>query len=69
MRSIKFGKDRYHLNTEMYEWLVNNLGPGGWYKQAIDVNHRWAWESAFGNTTYHFREDRDATMFILKWVW
>ena len=67
MQSIKFGKDRYHLNSEMYEWLVERLGPGGWYKGSIDSEHRWAWESAFGNTIYHFRDDRDAIIFLLKW--
>lgn len=68
MRSIKFGKDRYHLNGEMYEWLVSNFGSGGWYKGSIDANHRWAWESGFGITIYYFREDKDASMFLLRWA-
>lgn len=68
MRSVKFGKDHYHLNEDMYEWLLHNIGQGGWYKQAIDAEHRWAWESHFGNTTYYFKNDKDASMFVLRWL-
>ena len=67
MRSIKFGKDRFHLNNEMYEWLFERLGPGGWYKDSLN-EHLWAWESAFGNTTYYFARDKDASMFLLRWA-
>lgn len=68
MREIRFGKDRFHQNREMFEWLICRYGEGGWHKQSLEDGKRWAAESAFGNTRYYFKDDRDATMFLLRWA-
>ena len=67
---IVFGKDRFHLNPEMGEWLIEHFGRGSWHKYGVvdDPNCRWAWESTFGITRYYFRDERDAMLFSLRWT-
>lgn len=66
---IVFGKDRFHQNPEIAEWLIHHFGRGMWYKYAVidDPDCRWAWESAFGTTRYYFRDDKDALLFVMRW--
>jgi hypothetical protein len=65
MTTIEFGKDRYHLISEMTKWLRDNIGPGG-YSPAPDA--KWHIESGFGNTWYTFENDSDASLFALRWL-
>lgn len=64
--SIRFGKDKYHLHVNMEEWCAVHLGAGGWAYTLLD-NDVWCIQSMFGNTTFTFRNDADATMFRLVW--
>jgi hypothetical protein len=63
---IQFGKDQYHLQRDMVRWCEQNLGPGG-YTGVDPYNHSWSWNSMFGSTFFHFKNERDATLFSLKW--
>ena len=67
MTEITFGKQRYHQNSEICKWLYENVGEGGWHRGSVEEDKLWAWTVAFGNTTFYFKNDKDATMFILKW--
>lgn len=74
--TIQFGKDRYHLQAEMVDWCNKNVGrnashtmdwawgkPEEWEEGSI-----WKIESAFGNTKFHFKEQKDANWFALRWL-
>jgi hypothetical protein len=71
---VRFGKDRYHQHKEMIDWCMLNIGEGGW---TYDTPKLWAgmdpriWviHCTFGNTVFAFKEEKDASMFILKWEW
>ena len=64
---ITFGKHRYHQNAEICEWLYHNVGDGGWYRQNVEEGKSWARTVTFGNTTFYFKNPKDATMFLLRW--
>jgi len=72
MIQIEFGKDRYHTNDVMINWCRKNIdGFGGWvYADPGDWHEgrKWAVSSMFGNTTFYFNDDKDATMFTLRWT-
>ena len=71
MIQIEFGKDRYHTIDVMINWCRNNIsGFGGWVfadPDDWDQGRKWAISSQFGNTTFYFNDDKDATMFTLRW--
>ena len=72
MIEIEFGKDRYHTNDAMVDWCRKNIdGFGGWVYANPgdwDEGRKWAISSQFGNTTFYFNDDRDATVFTLRWT-
>jgi hypothetical protein len=68
---VTFTKAQYHLNGAMELWCHHNLGPGGRvYSDPGDweENRKWAMTGMFGNTTFYFKNETDATIFALKWV-
>ena len=70
MIEIEFGKERYHTNDDMVVWCRENIGSGGWVFANPDdweEGRKWAISSQFGNTTFYFNDDKDATMFTLRW--
>jgi hypothetical protein len=69
---VRFGKDRYHQHEEMIKWCKEVIGYGGWSWVTPDSWDRvggklWLVHSAFGNTVFAFKEEKDASMFILRW--
>jgi hypothetical protein len=71
---VRFGKDRYHQHLEMTDWCTANIGYGGWtYETPKDWSGMgtklWVIHCTFGNTVFAFKEEKDASMFILKWEW
>lgn len=70
---ITFGKDRYHQNRAMEQWCEKNIGPGCWAFgkantwQGMD-DKLWTIDSMFGNTTFSFKNDKDCTLFLLRWA-
>ena len=48
---------------EMFYGGGGRSNPDDW-----DQGRKWAVSSQFGNTTFYFDDDRDATMFSLRWV-
>jgi hypothetical protein len=71
MQVIRFGKDRYHLIEKMQSWCQENVGAGGWtqgYRAEEWMGIRkWSIECTFGTTRLTFKEDADATFFLLHW--
>ena len=66
---VEFGKDKYHLNDSMRDWCYKNLGAGGWVWANPDdweIRH-WAVFTMFGNTTFYFKHEQDAMLFVLSW--
>ena len=53
---------------EMEDWCVQTMGlPGSlWANSGLtpELNYRWY----MNNSTFWFREEKDLTMFILKWL-
>ena len=65
MMQIYFGKDRYHEIQEMISWLFRNVGHGGYID---DPEGLWKIEQAFGTSVFTFVEEKDATLFALRWT-
>lgn len=70
--TVDFGKDRYHLHTTMEQWCHDTIGRGGWTwgvpKDWEGMDEKvWVMMSAFGNTTFAFKEHKHYTWFILRW--
>lgn len=65
MNKVEFGKDHYHKIEDMNRWLRANVGPGGWRPM---LDPRWTISTAFGASTYTFKDKGDAMMFALKWA-
>lgn len=74
MVTVEFGKENYHEQGIMINWCNKYIGtnppysdwcwatPDKWPK-----DNKWAIQSMFGTTFFYFKEEKDATMFILKW--
>ena len=65
LNEVQISKRQYHLIGDMMYWLRENVGDGGW---APVLDARWHIESAFGNSTFIFKDGKDATLFALKWL-
>lgn len=59
--SVEFGKDRYHEIDKIAKWCYDNLG--------IQDAQEGVWEvyQIFGISTFTFKYEKDAMLFILKW--
>lgn len=64
MTEIAFDKRRYHEIQDMVSWCYNQFGQGGYLAKPYD---RWTLEQAFGNSFFRFLDDKDATLFALRW--
>ena len=74
MIKIHYDKEQYSLIRSKEDWCNEHIGKGSWqnpeywslgWDQCSEV--KWAITSAFGNSFFFFKEERDATMFILRW--
>jgi hypothetical protein len=72
---ISFGKDKYHLQEPMQDWLKQNIGPGHWtsgtpasWEWIAHKDSVWCISCIFGNTTFAFKNPIDATAFTLRWI-
>lgn len=63
--SFDFGKDRYHEREAMISWCRANVGQGGYIPHEYN---RWEIGTIFGNSTFRFRDSKDATLFALRWA-
>lgn len=51
---------------EMWSWCRETYGPAGIAESTrADTTHRWINVIAFGEV--HFRNERDLTLFLLRW--
>ena len=67
---VRFDKRRYHQHEEMIAWCKENTGTGGWTwdtPKSWEGLDKWVVHSAFGTTVFCFKEEADASMFILRW--
>lgn len=69
MTKVQFGKDHYHLQNEMIEWCKKYISPNyGWRKPDKERwGDDWGIVSMFGNSFFYFIEERNATLFALRW--
>ncbi len=63
---VNFEKDQFHLQPEIRDWCRNNFGPGMWMNPK-DHTQSWGFETAFGHTKYYFKQEQQASHFMLKW--
>lgn len=72
MNEITFGKSRYHLNGAMEAWCEEYFGPRAYSMDNLrdngELKNLWYVQGMFGNTTFTFKHDRDATAFALRWA-
>ncbi len=67
---VTFGNSSYHLQREMILWCEERFGRGTWVSHTPETwtgLPNWTVHTIFGNTTFSFRDNRDATIFALKW--
>lgn len=64
---IHFERDRYHEIQAMVAWCINYFGEGG-YISSSNKTERWAVVTAFGKSSWLFKNQEDATMFALRWT-
>lgn len=71
MTELKLGREYYHRLRDMEQWLDSNIGLGDWAALSDfldDSNLQWSINQIFGYTYIRFRQERDATLFTLKWL-
>ena len=61
---VKLDKNYWHKLPAMMEWCSNNFGEGG----HNSLGDAWSLETAFGNSYFGFKYERDATLFSMKWL-
>ncbi len=63
---IHLDKGHYHLIESMRNWCVGNIGTGGYW--ALREGDHWCVLTAFGRSSWCFKNQNDATLFTLKWL-
>ena len=69
---VWYDKSEYSLHRVKEEWCTENIGQGTWGNPKDWVNgwptkYKWTMNTIFGNSFFYFKEESDATMFILRW--
>ena len=61
--------DLNHAPAPMMKWCENTFGPGRVEPGAnwLDDNDVWYSFSWYGYWTFHFKREKDATAFALRW--
>jgi hypothetical protein len=67
MTEFEFDKSQWHLQEEIRDWCRSNFGPGMWCNPKDNTN-TWGFDSDFGDTTYYFKQEHEASMFALRWL-
>lgn len=68
MKTLTYGKDKYHLHTEMIQWARDNIGTGGWRVPSKELwGDSWGIVMAYGTQEWYFVDEHDATIFALRW--
>jgi hypothetical protein len=66
---VHLEKDRYHLIADIRQWCMQNIGIGGsWVSVVAGQGDRWCVITAFGKSSWCFKNQHDATLFTLRWV-
>jgi len=69
---VKIDKGEYQFHYDMIKWLERTIGPGKWTYGTPETwegldGYSWAARQNFDAVTFAFKNDSDATLFILKW--
>ena len=69
---VRYGRDEYSLYRIKEEWCMKHIGKGVWgdpknWDLEWNKDAKWAINTVFGNSFFFFKEERDATLFILQW--
>jgi hypothetical protein len=71
MNHITFEKDQYHLQNEMQAWCEEQFGEGRWIGERCPRDWTdmpaWTVNSAFGRTTFAFKDAANYNWFVLRW--
>jgi hypothetical protein len=71
MNYLTFEKDRFHEMTDVRIWCREHFGPGRWIGEQCPRDWTgmpaWTVSSAFGNTTFAFKDDKHYNWFVLRW--
>ena len=72
---VSFNNRQYHLQNDMISWCEEHIGMNAPYRNWVASKPnswggmgRWCVASAFGNTYFYFRDEADATAFMLRWI-
>lgn len=67
---IKLGDIQKEKNLEIQHWCKENFGTIGYWKDHLNKNARWSVSrnQHTKEVTYFFFDEKDATMFSLKWA-
>lgn len=67
---IKLGNIEIDKSREIQAWCREHLGTIGFWKDHLGKNSRWTFtrDSKNQEVTYFFFDEKDATLFCLKWA-
>lgn len=65
--TVSLGRNHYHLQDEMITWCRQHVGIGAWWS-GLPAGQDWSIECVFGRTTFWFKRDSDAALFLLRWA-
>lgn len=65
MNNIRLGREFYPKLREIEDWLIENVGPGGY---SYGEDNAWRVETVFGYSTYTFKHEGDLKAFSEEWV-
>ena len=63
--TVKLDRSRWSDLRDIIEWCNDTFGEGGHPSLGDNV---WTLETAFGNSTFSFSNNKDATLFSLMWT-
>ena len=71
MKTINLGTvaSNFTQQDQRYKWCEAQLGKGAYFDSRAfsDPEVQWAVDQSYGNIYFTFRNDRDATLFTLRW--
>jgi hypothetical protein len=71
MKTINLGTiaSNFTQQDQRYKWCQEQIGKGAYFDSRAfwDPEVKWSVDQSYGNIYFTFRNDRDATMFVLRW--
>jgi hypothetical protein len=71
MKTMNLGTiaSNFTKQDQRYKWCEKHIGKGAYFDSRAfwDPEVKWAVDQSAGNIYFTFRNERDATLFVLMW--